>query len=256
MPALKIVQISCLADNFCVLLHDEQTAATLAIDAPQAATIAAALDELGWRLSDIFITHHHGDHTGGCRELKTLYGCAITGPDDEADRIAHLDRTTGEGQALSFAGTEVRVLATPGHTSGHVSYYIPAISTVFTGDTLFALGCGRIFEGDATKMYGSLAKLAALPDDTSVYCGHEYTLANARFALGVEPGNSDLVTRVREIEALRASGRPTLPTTIGLEKATNPFLRAGSKEIRSKLGLEHASDVEVFARLRDMKNRA
>lgn len=256
MPGLTVAQIPCLADNYCVLLHDSQSGGTLAIDAPQAAPITAALDERGWKLSGIFITHHHGDHTGGCRELNALYGCSVTGPEAEADRIPGLDRTTAESQALAFAGHEVSVIATPGHTLGHVSYYIPGLRTVFTGDTLFALGCGRIFEGDAAMMYGSLTKLAALPDDTIVYCGHEYTLSNARFALSVEPGNGVLAARVREIEALRADGRATLPTTIGLEKATNPFLRTNSAEIRAKLGLEAASDADVFARLRDMKNRA
>jgi hydroxyacylglutathione hydrolase len=256
MTEMCIVQIPCLADNYCVLLHAPGRDETLAIDAPEAAPIEAALRQRNWRLSEILVTHHHGDHTGGCRALTEAYNCRITGPEAEADRVPGLTRAVHEGSVLSFAGLEVRVLETPGHTLGHVSYYIPGISTVFTGDTLFAMGCGRIFEGDAQTMYASLRKIAALPADTQIYCGHEYTLANARFALSVEPENPQLVERVKEIETRRAAGQATLPSSVALETATNPFLRSHSAAIRARLGLVGAPNWQVFARLRELKNKA
>ncbi|NOU05822.1 MAG: hydroxyacylglutathione hydrolase [Hyphomicrobiaceae bacterium] len=256
MPTPSIVLVPCLSDNYCALLHSAASGETLAIDAPQAEPIKAALSARGWRLSDILITHHHNDHTGGCQALKDFYGCRVTGPDSEAERLPGTTRSVNQSSQLTFDGHEVRVLETPGHTLGHVSYYFPHLGAVFTGDTLFALGCGRIFEGDAATMFASLQTLAALPDDTKVYCGHEYTLSNARFALSVEPENRALADRVKDIEAQRAAGQPTLPTTIGLEKATNPFLRTESAAIRARLGLPFAPPVQVFARLRELKNKA
>jgi hydroxyacylglutathione hydrolase len=256
MKSLDVLLIPCLSDNYCVLLRVPGSGETLAIDAPEATPVKAALSIQKSRLTRIFVTHHHGDHTGGCMALKESYGCEITGPETEAERIPGLSHTVKEGSPLSFAGHEVRVLETPGHTLGHVSYYFPSIATVFTGDTLFAMGCGRIFEGNAQMMHASLQKIAALPDDTAIYCGHEYTLANARFALSVEPENQALVERVKEIEALRGRGEPTLPTTIGLEKATNPFLRTQSPAIRARLGLQGAADWQVLGRLRELKNKA
>lgn len=256
MPTPSIVLLPCLADNYCVLLHAPSTGETTAIDAPHADTIKAALAARGWRLSDILVTHHHNDHTGGCQALKDHYGCTITGPQSELERIASLSRAVSESTALTFDGQPVRVLETPGHTLGHVCYYFPALGIAFTGDTLFALGCGRLFEGDAASMLASLQKITALPDDTQIYCGHEYTLSNARFALSVEPENQALAKRFKEIEAMRAAGQPTLPTTIALEKATNPFLRTHSPNIRARLGLAGAPDWQVFARLRELKNKA
>lgn len=261
MTEINVLQIPCLSDNYCVLLHGPNLQSggsdeALAIDAPEAAPIEAALRQRHWRLSEILITHHHGDHTGGCRSLIDTYNCRITGPEAEADRIPGLTRAVREGSVLSFAGLEIRVLETPGHTLGHVSYYIPGIATVFTGDTLFAMGCGRIFEGDAQTMYASLQKIAALPAETQIYCGHEYSLANARFALAIEPENPQLVARVKDIEARRAAGQTTLPTSVALETATNPFLRCHSLAIRSRLGLVGAPDWKVFARLRELKNKA
>lgn len=256
MKTIDVQLIPCLSDNYCVLLRAPESGETLAIDAPEATPVKAAISSHKSQLTNIFVTHHHGDHTGGCRALKDLYGCEITGPESEAERIPGLSHAVKEGSPLAFAGHEVRVLETPGHTLGHVSYYFPSLATVFTGDTLFAMGCGRIFEGDAQMMYGSLQKIAALPDDTVIYCGHEYTLANARFALSVEPENQALVERVKIIEALREQGLPTLPTTIRLEKATNPFLRTQSPAIRARLGLQAAPDWQVLGRLRELKNKA
>jgi hydroxyacylglutathione hydrolase len=256
MKSLEVQLIPCLSDNYCVLLQSLEGGQSLIIDAPEASPVKAAINVQKSQLTDIFVTHHHGDHTGGCVALKELYGCRIEGPEAEAERIPGLSHAVKEGSPLSFAGHDVRVLETPGHTLGHISYYFPSIATVFTGDTLFAMGCGRIFEGDAQMMHGSLQKIAALPDDTKIYCGHEYTLANARFALSVEPENQALVERVKTIEALRGQGQPTLPTTLGLEKATNPFLRTQSPAIRARLGLQGAPDWQVLGRLRELKNKA
>ena len=256
MPHATIVQIPCLADNYAVLLHAAASGETVAIDAPQAEPIQAELSKRGWRLTEIFITHHHHDHTAGCQALKSFYGCRITGPEAEAERIPGLSRGVSEGSAVAFDGQGVQVIETPGHTLGHVCYYFPEARVAFTGDTLFALGCGRLFEGDGQTMFASLQKLVQLPDDTEIYCGHEYTLANARFALLVEPENQTLIARIKEIEARRAAGETTLPTTIGIEKATNPFLRPHSNAIRARLGLAGVPDWQVFARLRELKNKA
>jgi hydroxyacylglutathione hydrolase len=256
MQPINVIQIPCLTDNYCVLLHATESGETIAIDAPAAEPIAAALDSNGWKLSSIFVTHHHNDHTAGCAALMARYNCKIVGPEAEADRIPGLTQSVKEGTRLQFDGHDVQVLETPGHTLGHVSYYFPHLKTVFTGDTLFALGCGRIFEGDAQLMFTSLQKIARLPDDTQVYCGHEYTLGNARFALSAEPENDALTVRVKHVEASRAAGKPTLPTSIGAEKATNPFLRPQSRAIRARLGLAFAPDWQVFARLRELKNKA
>jgi hydroxyacylglutathione hydrolase len=256
MPRATIVLIPCLTDNYAVLLHAGDSGETILIDAPQADPIQATLSARGWQLSDIFITHHHHDHTAACQALKAFYGCRVTGPEMEAERIPGLSRALSEGSALTFDGHAVHVLETPGHTLGHLSYYFSESRVAFTGDTLFALGCGRLFEGDGRTMFDSLQKLAKLPDDTEIYCGHEYTLANARFALSIEPENQALVARAGEIEARRAAGETTLPTTIGLEKATNPFLRPHSPAIRARLGLAGVPDWQVFARLRELKNKA
>ncbi len=239
-----------------MIAHASQTGETLLIDAPDAAAIAAALDERGWRLTHLFVTHHHTDHTGGVAALKAKYGCTVTGPESEADRIPQIDQAVSGKSVLKFAGLEVRVIETPGHTLGHIAYVIPDAKVAFTGDTLFSLGCGRIFEGDAEGMWDALQKLMTLPGDTQIYCGHEYTAANGRFALSVEPENEALQSRLRDVETLRSQGKPTLPTTMAAEKATNPFLRTNSPAIRARLGLQYAPDWQVFARLRELKNKA
>ena len=256
MSPVNLILVPCLSDNYCVLLNAPGSGETIIIDAPAAEPVIAALDANGWRLNRILVTHHHNDHTAGCLALKARYNCEIIGPEAEADRIPGLTQAVSEGAKLQFDGHDVQVLETPGHTLGHVSYYFPHLKTVFTGDTLFALGCGRIFEGDAQLMYTSLQKIAALPDDTDVYCGHEYTLANSRFALNIEPENETLAARAKSVEASRAAGKPTVPTSIGTEKATNPFLRPQSPAIRARLGLPGAPDWQVFSRLRELKNKA
>jgi hydroxyacylglutathione hydrolase len=254
--ALDIYQFPCLSDNFGVLIHDTERGVTAAIDAPDAAAVRAALAAKGWRLSYILTTHHHADHTDGNLALKAETGCVIIGPQAEAAKIPGLDTPVADGNAFRLGSYQVQVLDTPGHTNGHISYYIPQANVAFVGDTLFALGCGRVIEGTMEMMWASLAKLAVLPPQTQIYCGHEYTLANAKFALTIEPENATLVSRAAEIEKLRAAGKATLPTTIGEELATNPFLRVKSAAIRKRLGLETGTDAQVFGEVRLRKNKA
>src|SRR5579862_8215595 len=200
----------CLKDNFGVLLHDPQSGATASIDAPEAAAVEAALKKTGWRLTDILVTHHHADHTQGIGELKQQHKCRVVAPRNEAKRIAHVDETVGEGETVRIGALEGRVFDTPGHTAGHISYFFPADKLAFVGDTLFSIGCGRVVEGDAQMMWNSLLKLRALPDDTRIYCGHEYTAANIRFAQTIEPDNKTLKERAQEVAKLRADGKPTI----------------------------------------------
>lgn len=256
MSALEIHQFPCLSDNYGVLIHDPVANVTASIDAPDAAAVKAALLERNWTLTHILVTHHHADHTGGIAELKADTGCHVIGPRNEAGRIPTLDELVAEGDRVTFGNFEVLVLDTPGHTLGHISYFIPDAKVAFVGDTMFAMGCGRLFEGDAKMMWQSLSKLIALPDDTTIYCGHEYTLGNGRFASTLEPGNRELKERMVSVEAARARGEPTLPTTLALEKATSPFLRAKDPELRAVLGLQNAADWEVFAEVRKRKDNA
>lgn len=256
MATLDIHQFCCLKDNFGVLIRDPDGDVTASIDAPDAAAVEQALDAKGWRLTHILSTHHHNDHTGGNLALRELTGCTIVGPKAEAARIPGLDKAVGEGDEFAFGQFTVRVLDTPGHTLGHISYHIPRAEVAFVGDTLFSLGCGRVFEGTYEMMWQSLKKLAALPRSTTIYCGHEYTEANARFALSVDPGNVALQRRVAEVAALRAKNEPTLPTRLDRELETNPFLRPQSTDIRSNLKLGGAAEWQVFAELRQRKNKA
>jgi hydroxyacylglutathione hydrolase len=251
---LIVEQFGARSDNFAVLIHDTTAGLTTAIDAPEEAPIVAKLKEKGWRLDHIFTTHHHQDHVEANLALKAAYGCTIIGPQAEAAKIPGIDTALAEGETFRFAGHEVRVIATPGHTLGHIAYHLPGQRLAFTGDTLFAVGCGRVFEGTMEAMWHSLEKLMRLPDDTVIYCGHEYTAANVRFALTVDPGNAALINRAAEVAALRAAGKATLPTTIALEKATNPFLRVAEPAIRALLGMENATAAEVFAELRRRKD--
>ncbi len=256
MSELQIHQFPCLNDNYGVLIHDEAAGLTASIDAPDAAAVQSALAAQGWKLTHILTTHHHADHTGGNMALKDATNCEIIGPAAERAKIPGIDKAVGEGDTFSFGSFDVQVFDTPGHTSGHISYYIPAAKVAFAGDTMFALGCGRLFEGTPQQMWESLSKLMALPDDTEVYCGHEYTLSNAKFAVSVDPGNADLKARLAEIEAKRTRGEPTVPTSIGLERATSPFVRAGDPGLRAQLGMADAADWEVFAEVRKRKDNA
>lgn len=253
---IEIRQFPARDDNYGVLVHDTESGATATIDAPEEEAILDALEDTGWRLSDIFVTHHHYDHVEAVEALKTRFGARVVASawDTEKGRVPVVDRTVADGDHLFLGAAPVQVLAVPGHTLGHVAYFFPAAPAVFAGDTLFSLGCGRLFEGTPGQMWTSLKKLRALPGETALYCGHEYTLSNARFALSVDPDNSALRRRAQEVEALRDEGRPTVPSTIALETATNPFLRADRTEIKAALGMLDRSDTDVFAEIRERKN--
>jgi hydroxyacylglutathione hydrolase len=256
MANLKIHQFPCLSDNFGVLIHDETANVTASIDAPDAGAVASALREKGWRLTHILTTHHHGDHTDGNRALKAETGCRIVGPRAEQGKIPGIDEAVGEGDKFAFGSFEMRVLDTPGHTAGHITYWCPTAAVAFVGDTLFAAGCGRVIEGDAQMMWRSLQKLMALPKETTIYCGHEYTQANVRFALAIEPENEALQKRAREVDRLRAAGEATLPTDIGIELETNPFLRPHVAAIQKRLGMAGRPDWQIFGEIRERKNRS
>ena len=255
MAKLDIYQFPTRSDNYGVVIHDPGTGATAAIDAPEAEPIFAALTEKGWTLTDILVTHHHGDHTAGIEALKRKTGCTVYGPAREAGLIPGLDVEVKEGDEVAVGGVSARVIETPGHTRGHVSYHFPDDRVVFVGDTLFSVGCGRLLEGDAPTMWASLSKLAGLPAETKVYCGHEYTGANCRFALTVEPDNEALKARAAEVAKNDARGAPSLPTTIGQELATNPFLRPSSPAIQRRLGMEGRPLAEIFGEIRRRKDR-
>jgi hydroxyacylglutathione hydrolase len=254
--AAQIHLFPCLQDNFGVLLHDSGSGATAAIDAPEAAAVEAALKATGWRLSDILVTHHHADHTGGIAELKQKYSCRVVAPLGEAARIPMVDATVRENDKVKVGSLEARVFETPGHTAGHISYFFPADKVAFVGDTLFSIGCGRVIEGTPEMMWQSLLKLRGLPDDTRIYCGHEYTKANVRFAKTIEPSNAALKARGAEVDKLLAAHKPTIPSTIGEEKAANPFLRADMPDVAESVGLAGSPAWKVFAEIRERKNRS
>ncbi len=254
MSELTIHMFPCLADNYGYLLHDAQSGATAAVDTPDAAAIVAQLENFGWRLTHIFNTHHHADHAGGNLELKRRTGCTIVGPRADAGRIPGIDVAVGEGDVVELGAHRATVFDTPGHTRGHIVYHFAAARAAFVGDTLFALGCGRLFEGTPTQMWSSLQKILSWPDDTRIYCAHEYTQSNARFALTVEPQNLELRERAAAVARLRAAGKATVPSTLGEERATNPFLRPQSRELRATIQLHHAADVDVFAKTRALKD--
>ncbi len=256
MAQLEIHQFPCLSDNYGVLIHDASNGVTASIDAPEASAVKRALEEKGWSLTHILTTHHHFDHTGGNDELKAQSGCEIVGPKAEASKVPGIDLEMGDGDTYAFGSFELRVLDVGGHTSGHIAYWLPEAGIAFVGDTLFALGCGRIFEETPKIMWNSLTKIMALPTETKIYCGHEYTLSNAEFALTIEPENDALQARYEEIKALRKKGEPTIPTTLAREFETNPFLRPTSPCIQARLGMEGREDWEIFAEIRRRKDRA
>lgn len=255
MATLEIFQFLCHSDNYGVLLHDPGSGATAAIDAPDAGAVKKAAAKKGWKLSHILITHHHADHTQGVPELVQEFGCLVVGPAAEGTKLAGLlDVVLEDGDTFEFAGHTAQVFVTPGHTLGHLCWWFEDQNLLFAGDTLFPLGCGRVFEGTAEQMWGSLDKIRQLPLQTRVFCGHEYTAANAKFALSVEPNNEALQVRSEAIIKLRADDKPTVPTTIALERQTNPFLRPESAEIQANIGLTGAGPVEVFAEIRRRKD--
>jgi hydroxyacylglutathione hydrolase len=225
---IEILIFPCLDDNYGLLLRDTASGQVAAIDTPDADRIAAELDERGWGLNLILNTHWHHDHVDGNLALKDRYGATVVGPDAERDRIPGIDLPVAEGATLQLGETAIAVIETPGHTLGHIVYHLPDAGALFVGDTLFAMGCGRLFEGTAEQMWANMERLAALPPETIVYCAHEYTQGNARFAATIEPDNRDLQARIARVDAARARNEPTVPFTIADERATNPFMRAGS----------------------------
>jgi hydroxyacylglutathione hydrolase len=228
--ALEIIRIPVLSDNYVWLVHERKSGETMVVDPAVAPPVLAKAEELGWKITQIWNTHWHPDHTGGNAEIKEATGCTITGPAAEFARIPTLDVQVQGGDVLRLGEVEARVIDVPAHTAGHIAYHFAADKAAFVGDTLFALGCGRLFEGTAEQMYSNMRKLEALGDDTAIYCAHEYTLGNGRFALTVEPDNAALVDRMAEVSAMRDRGEATVPTSIALERATNPFMRANSVE--------------------------
>jgi hydroxyacylglutathione hydrolase len=237
---VEVVPVPALNDNYVWMIHDPESGETAAVDPSVDQGVLDAASERGWTIGQVLNTHWHPDHVGGNRGIKAATGCTITAPAAEAKRIAGVDRGVAEGDRVTVCGLEAVVWEIPAHTAGHIAYYFEDAGMIFVGDTLFAMGCGRLFEGTPEQMFANMQRLATLPDDVKVYCGHEYTLANARWAMTVEPDNQALADRLREVEQWRAGGRVTLPTTIGQERATNPFMRA--------------RDVAHFAELRTAKD--
>lgn len=228
MPSLEVVRIPVLSDNYVWMAHEPRSGETIVVDPAVAEPVLAEADARGWRISQIWNTHWHPDHTGGNEAIKAATGCRITGPAAEAGRIPTLDRMVAEGDKVAIGPVEAEVIEVPAHTAGHIAFHLPTEEMVFVGDTLFAMGCGRLFEGTAEQMFGNLKRLGALPPETKVYCAHEYTLSNGRFAVTVEPDNASLSQRMVEVERAREAGEATVPTTIALERATNIFMRASS----------------------------
>jgi hydroxyacylglutathione hydrolase len=252
MAALEIELVPCLKDNYAYLVHDRDAELTAIVDPSEPEPVRKALSAHGWKLTHILNTHHHFDHTGGNLPLKEAFGATIVGPEKDRDRIPGIDTGVDERSGWTFGNRSVDVLEIPAHTRAHIAFVVD--DAAFTGDTLFAMGCGRLFEGTPAMMWRSLSKLMRLPDATRVFCGHEYTLNNGRFALTLEPENAELTSRMRKVEAARAKNAPTIPSTIGLEKKTNPFLRPDSNDIRRSLGLRDSDDVDVFAEMRRRKD--
>lgn len=252
---MLIEQFICREDNYGILIHDETSGKTAAIDAPDGDAVLEALSRRGWSLDLLLITHHHDDHVAGIATIKAATGAKVIGPKPNHSTIYGLDQLVGEGDKLIFSQSPIVSIATPGHTLDSISYYLPLDQLVFTGDTLFSLGCGRLFEGSPSMMLMSLKKLAALPGDTNVYCGHEYTQSNGQFAVTIDDNNQALKERMAEVCSLRLKNLPTLPTTIATECETNPFLRWNSPEIRANLGLTNADEVTVFAEIRKRKDQ-
>jgi hydroxyacylglutathione hydrolase len=251
---IEVEQFPCLSDNYGYLIHDTKSGQTAAIDTPESAAILDALTQRGWSLDYIWNTHHHFDHAGNNLELKEKTGCKIIGPRGEAARIPGIDEAVDDGDVIRLGDTEAIILNVGGHTLGHIAYYFAQDEKAFVGDTIFALGCGRIFEGTPEQMWESLQKIAALPATTTLYCAHEYTAANAKFACHIDGQNQALQDRSKEINIARSQNLPTVPTKLSIELQTNPFLRPHDPAIRQFLNMEAASDVDVFAEIRRQKD--
>lgn len=253
--ALELVTIPCLKDNYSYLMHDAASGATAVVDVPEAGPILTALSTRGWRLSDILLTHHHWDHIDGVADLVAATGARVIGAQADAHRLPPLDLALHPGDRMTVCATEAEVIDVPGHTVGHIAYHFPGEGLAFTGDSLMAGGCGRLFEGTPHQMWDSLTRLAALPAETLICSGHEYTASNLRFAATLEPENPALMLRIAATTAARQEGRATVPSRLSLELETNPFLRAGLAPIKAALGMEHAPDAACFTEIRARKDR-
>lgn len=253
MP-FELVTIPCLSDNYAFLLHDGASGQTLLVDVPEAAPVLGELAERDWQVSHVVLTHHHPDHVQGLQALLDVHPAQVIGAAADTHRLPPLDVALSEGDPFSFAGEDAIIYDVSGHTLGHIALYFPTSGIAFTADSLMALGCGRLFEGSPAQMWESLSKLMWLPPETIICSGHEYTAANARFALSIEPGNAHLVTRAAKVDAARANNQPTVPSKLSDELATNPFLRPHSAEIRNRLNMGNHGDSEVFAEVRRRKD--
>lgn len=251
---LKIIQIPVLTDNYIYLLHDTASGSTAVVDPALSQPVLDELKHQGWRLDWILNTHHHSDHVGGNLELKAKTGCQVIAANSDKDRIPRFDKGVDDGDVIKIGQYVAKVLATPGHTSGHIVYYFADAEALFCGDTLFSMGCGRLFEGSAEQMWQSLQKLKALPGDTRIYCAHEYTQANGRFALTVEPENQALQQRMIEVNQLRIENRSTVPSILQQELDTNPFLREDSLALQRQINREGGTPVSVFTEIRHLKD--
>lgn len=254
MSTFEIHQIPTRSDNYVYLLRERSSGNAAVVDPSDAAPVLETLEMFGWNLTHVLATHHHDDHIGGVPEIKEKTGCTVVGPRADRDRIPMIDVEVGDGDTFMLYEAEARVWDVPGHTRGHIAYWFAESQALFCGDTLFALGCGRVFEGTFEQMYGSISKFAAVPDETWVFCAHEYTAANARFALDVDPDNAELQAYARQIARRRDAGVSTVPSLMGLERRTNPFLRADDPAFAKVLGMEDSTPVEIFAEVRTRKD--
>ncbi|MFZ2171558.1 MAG: hydroxyacylglutathione hydrolase [Methylococcaceae bacterium] len=252
---LTIIQIPALTDNYIYLIHEPVSGETAVVDPALAQPVLDILEKKGWRLACILNTHHHWDHVGGNLELKQKTSCKVIAPQSDSDRIPGIDRGVAEGDVITLGACPARVIATPGHTSGHIVYHFAEDNVLFCGDTLFAMGCGRLFEGTAEQMWNSLQKLKVLPASTRIYCTHEYTQTNGRFALSVEPDNRQLQQRMEIVDQLREKHLPTVPSTIEQELATNPFFRENSPALQAAINMKYKAPIEVFAEIRRLKDK-
>jgi hydroxyacylglutathione hydrolase len=251
---IKIQQIPVLTDNYIYLIHDPESTETVVVDPAVAEPVLACLNQNGWQLNTIINTHHHNDHVGGNLALKQQTSCKIIGSASDMARIPAIDSGCSEGDIIKLGQYNIQVIECSGHTTGHIAFYIAAANALFCGDTLFAMGCGRLFEDSAAQLWQSLSKFTSLPLETKIYCAHEYTAANAQFALTVEPNNQDLLNTIEHVKQLTANKQATVPTTLAQELATNPFLRPNSPEIQKTLNMQGASELAVFTELRHRKN--